>query len=234
MDRASGRAVILMDGDLQDSPEAVSRMIEKWREGYEVVYATRAKRKEGLVKRILFACFYRLQRRVSRIPTPLNAGIFCLLDRRTVDALRSMPERNRYLPGLRAYAGFRQTGIPVERGPRYSGEPRVTYAGLVKLAMDAVFAFSSAPLRLLFVLGALLSAISFAVALGALVYRYVLGHQFLNWPYGLTTAFFFGGLQLIGMGIIGEYVGRIYDEVKQRPYYIEREAIGFDSPREVR
>jgi dolichol-phosphate mannosyltransferase len=232
LDRASGRAVVLMDGDLQDTPETLPRMIEKWREGYEVVYAVRAKRKEGLVKRALFAGFYRLQRRVSRISTPLNAGIFSLIDRRTVNVLRSMPERNRYLPGLRAYAGFRQVGIEVERGPRYRGEPRVKFRQLVKLALDGMFAFSTAPLRFVFLLGGAVSTASLFVAIAGLYYKYVLGRSFLDWPYGLTTAFFFGGVQLIGIGIIGEYVGRIYEEVKQRPYYIARETIGFDSHQE--
>ena len=228
LDHASGRAVILMDGDLQDLPEALPQFIEKWREGYEVIYAIRTKRKENAIKRALFAGFYRLQRSVSRISTPLDAGNFSLLDSRVVDVIRGMPEKNRYLPGLRAYAGFRQVGIVVQRGARFDGDPRVTYVGLFKLAMDGVLAFSSAPLRLVFILGVTVSLISVALALIGLYVRYVMGKEFLQWPFGLTTIFLLGGVQLISVGIIGEYVGRIYDEVKQRPYYIAREVSGFD------
>jgi polyisoprenyl-phosphate glycosyltransferase len=229
IDHARGRAVILMDGDLQDSPEALPEMIQKWRDGYEVVYAIRARRKEGLTKRLLFAAFYRLQRRLSGVAMPLDAGIFSLLDHRVVKALRDMPERHRYLPGLRAYAGFRQAGVVVEREARYEGKPRVPFGGLVKLAMDGMFAFSTLPLRIVFVMGIFVCVISLIIASIGFIDRYVLGHRFLEWPFGLTTVFFFGGVQLVAIGTLGEYVGRIYEEVKRRPYYVVRETIGFES-----
>lgn len=227
IDHASGRAVILMDADLQDPPEALPRFIERWREGYEVVYAQRTKRKEGLFLRLAFSLFYRIQVRISRVKTPLNAGIFSLIDHAVVRALQDMPERNRYLAGLRAYAGFRQRGIEVERGPRFNGAPKVGFFGLVRLAMDGIFAFSTFPLRLLLLGGVLISSASLVLAAAGFYYRFVLHQQFLDWAFGLSTTFFFGGIQLISIGVIGEYVGRIYDEVKRRPYYITRATYGF-------
>ncbi len=228
IDHARGRAVILMDGDLQDAPEALTDLIAKWREGFQVVYVIRTKRKEGPLKRGAFALFYQVQRRVSRIETPLNAGIFSLLDHKVVESIRAMPERNRYFPGLRAYAGFRQTGIEVERAARFSGSPRVTMGGLFKLAMDGMFAFSTAPLKLVFAVGALVCFGSLVIGVTGLYFRFILQRSFLDWPFGLTTVFFFGGVQMISTGIVGEYVGRIYEEVKQRPAYILKQQLGFD------
>jgi dolichol-phosphate mannosyltransferase len=228
IEHASGRAVILMDGDLQDQPEAIPAFIEKWREGFAVVYAIREKRKESLPKRAAFAAFYWIQTRISRIETPLNAGIFSLLDRAVVEALKSMPERNRYLPGLRAYVGFPQTGVRVERAHRFEGEPRVRLRGLIKLSMDAIFGYATLPLRLVFLAGLVLAGVSLCVAALGLYFRFVLGVQLADWAFGLTTTFFFGGVQLISIGIIGEYVGRIYDEVKRRPYYVAKRLYGFE------
>jgi dolichol-phosphate mannosyltransferase len=227
IEHARGAAVILMDGDLQDVPEAIPGFIAKWREGYGVVYAIRAKRKEGLLKRAAFAAFYRVQTRISRIATPVHAGIFSLLDRRVADVLIAMPERSRYFPGLRAYTGFRQTGVVVERGPRFAGEPRVRLSGLVKLALDGVFAFSTFPLRFVFFNGVLLSVASFGIAAVALYLRYARGVTVFSWAFGLSTTFFFGGIQLMSIGIIGEYIGRIYEEVKRRPYYVVQRTYGF-------
>jgi dolichol-phosphate mannosyltransferase len=232
LDHASGRAVILMDADLQDTPETLPAFIQKWREGYQVVYAQRVNRKEGWLKSRLFDLFYQVQTRLSSIPTPLYAGIFSLLDRRVVQVLRSMPEHNRYLAGLRAYAGFRQIGVPSERGARYHGGPRVGFFSLLRLAFDAMFAFSTLPLRLVFGFGFLLAIVSFTVALIGLYYRYVLHQEYLEWAFGLTTVFLFAGIQLISLGIIGEYIGRIYEEVKRRPYYICREKYGFGPQRD--
>jgi len=223
---------MLMDGDLQDAPEALPHFIQKWKEGYHVVYAIRAKRKEPLLKRLAFSGFYWIQTRISSIHTPLNAGIFSLLDRRVVDAMRQMPEYNRYLAGLRAYAGFGQIGVEVERGKRFQGEPRVSLRSLVKLALDGMFAFSTLPLRLVFYTGVTLSVLSLLVAVFGLYYRFVLGKELFSWAYGLTTSFFFGGIQLMALGIIGEYVGRIYEEVKQRPYFIAKETFGFEETKQ--
>lgn len=228
INHAQGEAVILMDGDLQDAPEAIITFIDKWKQGYAVVYAIRQKRKEKLLKRLAFKLFYRILNVLSGINFPLNAGIFSLMDRKVVIALRSMPERNKYITGLRAYAGFKQVGVFVERGPRYRGEPRVTVIKLFKLAFDGIFSFSTIPLKLATFLGLASSICSFVVGLVGLYFKFILGRELLDWAYGLTTTFFLGGIQLLTLGILGEYIGRIYDEVKQRPYYIIDEKIGFE------
>lgn len=228
IDQANGNAVVLMDGDLQDSPEAILNFVEKWQEGYDVVYAIREKRKEKWLKRWAFKVFYWTQNRLSGIPVALDAGIFSLIDRKVILALRSMPERNKYISGLRAFAGFKQTGIVVERGPRYKGEPRVTLLKLIKLAFDGIFSFSTIPLKISIFLGLTFASASFIIGLVGLYYKFVLRQELLSWDHGLTTTFFLGGIQLVSLGIIGEYIGRIYDEVKQRPYYIIREKIGFE------
>ena len=228
IDNAEGQAVILMDGDLQDAPEAIFRFIEKWKEGYDVVYAIREKRKEKIFKKLAFNLFYRLMSFFSALDIPLDAGIFSLMDRKVVLQLRSMPEKNKYISGLRAYAGFKQIGILVERGPRYRGEPKVSFLKLLKLASDGIFSFSTVPLKIATFFGLLFSISAFIIGLIGLFFKFVLNKEFLNWTYGLTTTFFIGGVQLLFLGIIGEYIARIYDEVKQRPYYIIAEKIGFE------
>jgi glycosyltransferase involved in cell wall biosynthesis len=228
IDHAEGRSVILMDGDLQDSPHAIFDFAQKWKEGYDVVYAIRRKRKENWLKRVGFVSFYRVLNSLSNLKLPLDAGVFSLIDRRVVLALRNMPEQNKYITGLRAYAGFRQTGVFVERGPRYRGEPRVTPIKLVKLALDGIFSFSTVPLRIATLFGFACAISAFIMGLTGVYFKFVLGREFLSWAYGLTTTFFIGGIQLICLGIIGEYVGRIYEEVKRRPYYIVDKKIGFD------
>lgn len=227
IDYAQGQAVVIMDGDLQDSPETIIAFVEKWKQGYDVVYAIRRKRKENLLKRAGFTAFYRLQSNLSGLKMPLDAGIFSLIDRKVVLTLRRMPERNKYLSGLRTYVGFKQVGIPVERGPRYHGQPKVTLVKLVKLAFDGIFSFSTIPLKLATYLGLVCASISFIIGLIGLYFRFVLGREFLYWAYGLTTTFFLGGVQLLSLGIIGEYIGRIYEEVRQRPYYVIEQTIGF-------
>lgn len=228
IDHTEGDAVVLMDGDLQDAPEAILQFVERWKQGYDVVYAIRLKRKESLLKRIAFKTFYRIQQQLAEVELPVDAGIFSLMDRKVVLTLRQMPERNRYLSGLRSYAGFKQTGVTVERGPRYRGEPRVTITKLFKLAFDGIFSFSTVPLKIVTLLGLFFSTASFALAIIGLFVKFVLGIDFLQWQYGLTSTFFLGGVQLLCLGVIGEYIGRIYDEVKERPYYVIREKIGFD------
>lgn len=234
IDHAEGKAVILMDGDLQDAPEAVLDFAAAWRQGYDVVYAVRKKRKESFLKRFAFKTFYRIQSAVSGIDLPLDAGIFSLMDRKVVLALRNMPERNKYLSGLRVYAGFKQIGVPVERNPRFAGEPRVKLVKLFKLAFDGIFSFSSLPLRLATWLGLFFSLASFLIGTLGLFFKFVLGQKLLGWDYGLTTIFFIGGIQLLCLGIVGEYIGRIYEEVKQRPYYVIGRKIGFSEDSDSR
>jgi len=229
IDHAEGESVILMDGDLQDSPQAIFGFVQKWKEGYEVVYAIRRKRKENWLKKLGFTSFYRILNSLSNLKLPLDAGIFSLIDRKVVLALRSMPERNKYITGLRAYAGFKQIGVFVERGPRYQGEPRVTPIKLIKLALDGIFSFSTVPLRTATFFGFTCAVAALILGLIGIYFKFVLGREFLSWAYGLTTTFFIGGIQLICLGIIGEYVGRIYEEVKRRPYYVIDKKIGFES-----
>jgi polyisoprenyl-phosphate glycosyltransferase len=228
IDYASGKAVILMDGDLQDDPEAILKFVDKWKQGYEVVYAIRHKRKESWVKKFMFKSFYFLQSSISSIQLPLDAGIFSLMDCKVVHVLKHMPERNRYISGLRAYAGFKQIGVLVERGSRYHGQPRVSLVKLFKLAFDGIFSLSTLPLRIATILGFLCAFTAFILGLIGLYFKFVLGLEFLSWAYGLTTTFFIGGVQLLSLGIVGEYVGRIYEEVKQRPYYVVDRLIGFE------
>jgi dolichol-phosphate mannosyltransferase len=228
IDHANGKAVILMDGDLQDSPEAIISFLQLWQQGYDVVYAIRKNRKEKWLKRLAFKSFYYIQKKLSGIVTPMDAGIFSLMDRKVILTLRQMPERNKYLSGLRAYAGFKQIGVYIERGPRYRGQPKVSVSKLFKLAFDGIFSFSTIPLKIATILGLVSAIISFIIGLIGLYVKFILGQEFLSWAYGLTTTFFMGGIQLLSLGIIGEYIGRIYDEVRQRPYYIIQEKIGFE------
>lgn len=230
---AKGDAVIIMDGDLQDPPEELPRFLEKWREGYHVVYAIRTKRKEGLLKRIAYKAFYRLLARVSDIDIPIDSGDFCVMDRKVVDALNlQMPEKIRFVRGLRAFAGFKQIGVTYERAKRAGGEVKFTFRKLVKLAIDGIFDFSTFPLRLATYLGLFISIPSFLLGLFFIVHRIIgfkiLGYSPQDTPGMATLAvamFFLGGVMLIMLGVIGEYLGRIYIEVKQRPFFIIEEEI---------
>jgi glycosyltransferase involved in cell wall biosynthesis len=223
LDHSRGRAVIIMDADLQDPPEVLPQFIAKWREGYDVVYAVRERRKEGRLKRMAYAAFYRLLQRVADIEIPLDAGDFCIMDRRVVDLLVSMPERNRFVRGIRSWVGFKQVGLPYERDARYAGRPKYTFSRLVYLALDGLVSFSYLPLRLITMLGFAVSLVSIVMAVFYFVKRLTSG---LN-PPGFATLvvaiLFLAGVQLITMGVIGEYVGRIFEEVKQRPLYVTRQ-----------
>lgn len=234
---AGGRAVIVIDADLQDPPEELHRFLAKWREGYEVVYGLRRKRKEGLVKRTCYHGFYRILAGISQPPIPVDSGDFCLMDRKVVDLLKSMPERNRFVRGLRAWVGFRQIGLEYERQAREAGRPKYNFRKLVRLAVDGILSFSTWPLRLATRLGLIVSTIAFLGAVFTFVQR-VFADWFAKIGLGPVPGFativiailFLGGVQLICLGIIGEYIGRIYDEVKGRPSWIVRESLGLDGP----
>lgn len=227
IDNARGDAVVLMDGDLQDRPESIADFVREWQGGAEVVYAVRATRREHFPLNLLFKTFYRILDLISGIKMPLDSGIFGLLDRRAVDVIRSMPERNRYFPGLRAYAGFRQKGIAVDRDPRFAGTSRVGLLGLLRLAVDGMISFSFAPLRIATYSGFIISGLAFAYILRVLYKKWVSGEAIPGWASTLTAILFLGGVQLIVSGIIGEYIGRIYDEVKKRPFYIIANRVNF-------
>ncbi len=213
-------AVIIMDADLQDSPEHLPAFVEQWRKGAQVVYAVRVGRKESFLKVMAFNSFYRIQSFCVDLPMPLDAGVFSLLDRKVVETILEMPESNRYLPGLRAYAGFRQVGIEVERADRLDGKPRVSTSRLIALACNGIFAFSTLPLRIITFLGLAVAGATFFVAILAAVIRFGFGVEVLRWPFGLSTVLCFGGIQLAALGLLGEYIGRIYEEVKRRPNFV--------------
>ena len=232
---ATGDAVIVMDADLQDPPEELHRFIAKWREGYEVVYAVRQKRKESVFKRAAYKGFYRLLSSLSRHDIPLYTGDFCLMDRTVVDLINQMPEKNRFVRGLRAWAGFEQTGVEYERRERAEGESKYTLAKLTKLAIDGIFSFSTAPLRLATFFGLLVSAVAF-LGIGFTIAQRLFSDWFAQ--FGLApvpgyativiSVLFIGGVQLVCLGLVGEYVGRIYDETKRRPAWIVQEEKGWE------
>lgn len=223
LDHATGKAVIIMDGDLQDPPEVLDKFVALWREGFEVVYAVRTKRKEGIVKRLGYFAFYRLLRAISDLEIPLDSGDFCLMDRKVVEALKSLPEQMRFIRGLRTFVGFRQTGLQYERAAREAGKPKYTFRALVKLAIDGLVSFSSYPLHLVTYIGV------FTVILAIGLSIWVVADAFLNqatprgWASTMVVVLFMGAVQLISLGIIGEYIRRIFLEAKGRPTYIVRE-----------
>ncbi|MTI85385.1 MAG: glycosyltransferase family 2 protein [Firmicutes bacterium] len=230
---AAGDAVAIMDGDLQDPPEELPRFLQKWREGYDVVYAVRTERKEGSLKRLAYGGFYRFLGLVSDIQIPLDAGDFCVMDRRVVQVLNEeLPERVRFVRGLRSYAGFKQTGLKYERHQRAAGEVKYTFRKLVKLALDGIFGFTLLPLKMATYAGVFIALSSFLLGmlyLTARIFNFsVFGTSAQDVP-GFTTlavgVFFLGGIVLVFMGILGEYIGRIYIEVKKRPLYIVDEVI---------
>jgi len=223
IDHTTGDVTILMDGDLQDPPEAIPSFIDAYREGFDVVYAQRVKRKESWWLRTCYFLFYRVMVRMSRLPLPVDSGDFGLMSRRVIDAIRRAPEYHRYLRGLRTWAGFPQIGIEVERDERFAGDSKYSLMKLAGLASDAVFSFSVVPLRLVAVLGALAIAGSATFGLYALYAALVLNRS----PEGFTAlvliGMFLSGVILVSLGIIGEYVGRVYEEVKARPLYVVAE-----------
>jgi glycosyltransferase involved in cell wall biosynthesis len=225
LDYAQGNAVIIMDADLQDPPEVLPQFIEKWREGHEVVYAIRLHRQEGPVKRLAYATFYRILQRIANIEIPLDAGDFCIMDRRVVDLLVNMPERNRFVRGIRSWVGLDQIGLAYERQKRYSGKPKFTFTRLVYLALDGLVSFSYIPLRAIAVLGFSVSFLSILLAVGYTIKRLTTGLNPAGFATTIVAILFLAGIQLVTLGVIGEYIGRIFEEVKQRPLYVVRRVI---------
>jgi dolichol-phosphate mannosyltransferase len=231
LQHASGQAVVVLDADLQDPPELITELVARWQEGYQVVYAQRRKReREGFVKRGAAFLYYRTLKKITRFEIPADTGDFCLMDRTVVDLLNEMPERNRYVRGLRAWVGFRQTAVPFDRPPRFAGEPKYTFAGSFGLAVDGILALSKFPLRVAIYFGLLVSLASFLLGIWYVVQR-LLGNADMvrGWASTVVIVLFLGGVQLLTIGIIGEYLSRIYDEVKGRPLYVVRGRLGFDT-----
>jgi dolichol-phosphate mannosyltransferase len=227
---ARGQVIVVLDADLQDPPELIPKMIESWQAGYHVVYAQRTKRKkESWFKRLTAYVFYRLLRRLADVDIPADTGDFCLMDRQVVDVLNSMPERNRYIRGLRAWIGFRQTAVKFERDPRFAGEVKYTFKKSLALAINSLVSFSKIPLRISTYLGLFSALIALFMALLVLYWRLQQPDSPVT---GLATiliaVFFLGSVQLIGIGILGEYIGRIYEEVKGRPAYTIAEIAGLE------
>ena len=230
LDAAAGDAVVLMDCDLQDPPEVIEAFLERWREGWHVVYGVRRRRKEGALKRAAYAAFYRSMRAIAQIDLPLDAGDFCLMDRSVVDAMRSLPESQRFLRGLRSWVGFKQTGVEYERDARHGGEPKYTFAKLVKLALSGYVGFSTVPLRLASWLGLGAALVGFAFAAWAAGTKLLGIAAPHGWASTVALILFVGGVQLLVLGVMGEYLGRVLDEVRRRPSYVVRSRVGFDEP----
>jgi dolichol-phosphate mannosyltransferase len=225
-----GQAITILDADLQDPPELIPDLIAKWQQGYQVVYAQRSKRrKEGWFKRLSAYVFYRLLKRLADVDIPSDTGDFCLMDRQVVDLLNQMPERNRYIRGLRSWVGFRQTAVLFERDPRFAGEVKYTLRKSFSLALNSLISFSKVPLRLATYLGLLSAVFSIAMAVLVLYWRLYQPHSPLTGFAAIAIAvFFLGSVQLVCIGILGEYIGRIYEEVKGRPLYTLAEVAGFE------
>lgn len=228
-DHATGDVMMVMDGDLQDWPEALPILLNRLDEGFDVVYVRRTQRKEAFWLRTSYHLAYRIISKLSKLALPVDAGDFALLSRRAIDAVRALPERQRYLRGLRSWVGFRQTGEVVERHARAGGESKYSVGGLIGLALDGTFAFSTAPLRFIGILGGCVLMFAAGFSLYAIYARLILGRS----PQGFTALTvlltILGGMILISLWIIGEYVGRIYEEVKRRPIYLVDRMVGGDA-----
>jgi glycosyltransferase involved in cell wall biosynthesis len=230
LDHATGDVVVVMDADLQDAPEAIPRFLDEHRKGYDVVYAQRTRRKEGPLLRASYYVFYRMIAVLSNIQLPLDAGDFGLMSRRVVDRLKGIREHHRYLRGLRTWVGFKQTGIPVERSERAAGKSQYTVGKLLRLAFDGIFAFSMAPLRAAAVIGLFAVAAALLFALYAVYVKVVLGRSPLGFTALILVITFFSGVQLLFLGVIGEYLGRVYEETKGRPQYLIDRSVGGRGP----
>jgi dolichol-phosphate mannosyltransferase len=221
IDAARGEAVVLMDADLQDPPEVVPEMIARWREGYDVVYGRRIRRLgEGWFKRATAAGFYRIIRRLTAIDIPADTGDFRLMSSRVVAVLKQLPERNRFIRGMVAWIGYRQTAVEYERAERLAGETKYPVRKMARFAADAIVSFSFAPLRLATGLGLVVSTLAFAYGVYAVLAALFEWHVVRGWASLMVAVVFLGGVQLVCVCIIGEYIGRIYDEVKRRPLYV--------------
>ena len=226
LDHAKGACAIPLDADLQDPPEMIPELVARWRAGYEVVNAVRLSREgESLLKRASAHLFYRFFNRISKVPIPKDSGDFRLLSRPVLDALRQLPERRRFMKGLFAWVGFRTTSVSYHRAPRQAGQTTWSYVRLWRFALDGILSFSDAPLRVASYLGIGVSVLSFLYALDLLVQTLLFGNPVKGYPSLMVAILFLGGVQLLALGVIGEYLGRVYDEGKARPVYIIREMV---------
>jgi len=225
LDYSRGQAVTIIDSDLQDPPEVILDLIAKWREGYEVVFAVRAEREgETAFKLWTASLFYRVIYKITDVKIPMDTGDFRLMDRRVVDVMNRMREHHRFLRGMSAWVGFKQVGVPYKRMARFAGSTKYPFRKMLKLALTAITGFSYLPLQVATILGFIAAGLSLVAAIVVIIMRAVTGAAFLGQASTLIAVLFLGGVQLISLGILGEYIGRIYDEVKGRPLYIVRES----------
>jgi glycosyltransferase involved in cell wall biosynthesis len=235
IDCAQGDAIVIMDADLQDPPEVVPELVARWREGFDVVHAVRRSRPgETRFKRRTAKLFYRLLNRISDVDLPLDAGDFRLVDRRVADVVRAMREPNRYLRGMFAWVGFRQVSVAYERSERAAGETKFSLLKMLRFAADGVVGFSTVPLRLALAIGLVMSVVAFAAAVAAALVKLTGGYTIPGWASLAVLLSFFSGVQLMLLGAVGQYVGRIYEQGKERPLYLVGEAYGLDEPRLTR
>lgn len=225
LDHASGDAVVIMDGDLQDPPELIPKLYEQWKRGYEVVYAQRVSRDgESYFKKASAFFFYRILKSMTRIPIPLDTGDFRLIDRKVVEALRLMPERRKFLRGQIAWTGYRSVAVPYKRDPRFQGKTNYSLGKMFRLAWDGISGFSAVPLKLVSVFGLMVALVAFALILYALWSHFVWGETVRGWTSLITVVLFLGGVQLLSIGIIGEYISRMDENIRQRPLYLLKES----------
>lgn len=221
IDYATGEAIVIIDADLQDPPKVIPELVKKWKKGYDVVYGVRKKREgENFFKKVTASIFYKFLNKITDINIPLDAGDFRLIDRKVADNLKTIREKNRYIRGLTSWIGFRQIGVLYDREKRFAGYTKYTLAKMLKLALDAVFSFSNYPLKIAIYIGFLISGLSFLYLIYVLILKIFMDVTIQGWASIIVAVFFLGGVQLICIGIIGEYIGRIGEEVKKRPLYI--------------
>lgn len=235
MDAARGQAIVVMDADLQDPPEVVLNMVAKWREGFDVVYARRISRQgESRFKLWTADLFYRLLTRLSDVEIPRNVGDFRLIDRKVLDAFRGMPEQDRFVRGMFAWLGFRQTAVEFERAAREAGVTKYNFRRMARLALNALIGFSDAPLKLVVTSGLIVSALS-ALYGASVVWRWAMGVEYVSgWASTVLIVSLLGGMNMVMTGVVGLYVGRIHREVKRRPLYVVAESEGFDAAQPAR
>jgi polyisoprenyl-phosphate glycosyltransferase len=231
---ARGDAVILIDGDLQDPPEVIPEMVKRWKQGYQVVLGERATRAERGARGVGFRLFYPLMRAMTDLPSAPDAGIFGPMDRKVVDAFNKLPERNRFIPGLRSWLGFKQTSVFYDRQERAAGKPKQTLRRLLKYAIDGMLSFSYKPLRSVTYMGFVVSGGSFVLGIYYVIDFFVHRKPITGFTTIIVSVLFLGGIQLICTGILGEYIGRIYEEIKQRPLYVVMDKLGFEEEKELR
>ena len=223
LDHSKGKVIILMDGDLQDPPEEIPKLYKKYKEGYDLVYAIRKRREDSFFKKITSSMFLKMLKKISRIDIDPKSGIFRIMSKDCVENLKNIKEKSRFITGLMTWIGFSQTGVPIERHRRYAGKTKYTIAKLFKLAWHGITSFSTLPLNVALYLGFVMSAVSFILGIYMIYKRLFMGIPILGYTFIIVSLFFIGGLILLMLGVIGEYIGRIYIEVQNRPLYIIKE-----------